>query len=116
MAVTFLHKVTNVLTATKRLGTQLQPAGEICPIKRRSISASTTRNNIVQASFQLERGPLQCVGTVGILAACRSLLPPANHLAPPFFFAEHSASAQVEQKDMILLSTFLGTAMLNVYC
>ena len=41
---------------------------------------------------------------------------PANHLAPPFFPPEHSASAQVEQSGRILLNAFMGEAALYVCC
>ena len=66
--------------------------------------AILTRNHIVQAffsRFSVGEGPLQCLGTLWILAACRSLPSQTNHLALPLFSPQHSAPAQVEQRDIM---------------
>ena len=54
MAITFLHKLANVLTATNALGFKLQRGGEYPPNQGPPHTDLVTRNNIVQASHLLE--------------------------------------------------------------
>ena len=81
MAITFLHKLANVLTATNASGFKLQRAGEYPPNQGPPHTDLVTRNNIVQASHLLESStPMSGSGS---LFTSSPLHKPSLFLSPP---------------------------------